>query len=171
MNELTIATTTPVSDDELQARLRQIREYKADAIKTVDAAKDALTADNYRKEKLNAFDNIDKKLKALSESVGNAAMPDWAKALLVEVAAARNEVKACVTARQDRLRELKAQYGIPDPRHSYVIQCDVTDADFKRIVKAIGDNPMRWVVADGQDAKINKAFAALGWVSAAGPQA
>ena len=170
MNELTIATTAPVTDDELQARLRQIREYKADAIKTVDAAKDALTADNYRKEKLNDFDIIDKTLKAFSEAVGNAAMPDWAKALLVEVAAARNEVKASVTARQDRLRELKAQYGIQDPRHSYVIQCDVTDADFKRIVKAIGDNPMRWVVADGQDAKINKAFAALGCVSAA-PQA
>ena len=66
MNELTIATTAPVTDDELQARLRQIREYKADAIKTVDAAKDALTADNYRKEKLNAFDSIDKKQNAVS---------------------------------------------------------------------------------------------------------
>ena len=32
-----------------------------------------------------AFDIIDKTLKAFSDAVGNAAMPDWAKALLVEV--------------------------------------------------------------------------------------
>lgn len=162
MNEITlnIETTLPANGDELQTRLRALRAYKADCVAEIDKNRESLTADNYRREKLNAFDGIDKRLKECEAEVSRRCMPDAGLALLVELAAARADVKNAVAARQDAIRKLKAENEPPEPRHTYVVRLTCTDAQLNSLIKkAVKDGADGVLAALPQSDKATKAIA------------
>lgn len=158
----TETTTLPIPRDDyavLQDALRAIRAKRTAAVSRIEAARDAITADNYRREKLNAFDAEEKAFKEMADQiVDRVATETHVKELLVELAACRNEVKAAIAARQDVIRALKAENDPPAPVHSYALQIEVTDADFAKILKAVEKVTAKWRYFAPQTDKAAKAL-------------
>lgn len=68
----------------------------------------------------------------------------------------------------EMLKALKAREDAektPEPTHSYIVQMDVTDTDFKKVLALLGKSgaAYRYIGVDNKDGKADRFFAANGW--------
>lgn len=165
-NEIEVYVPNGVEDPRIAETRKLIQEYAAERVAAIEADAAAVDATNFKAHKLNAFDAdkdaLSDKAKAISALV---AEKTGVAALLVQLKASENEIGAAIKARQAVIREVKAANTPAEPTHSYVVQMDVTDADFKKVVALLAKTgaAYRYVGVDNKDGKADKFFAANGW--------
>lgn len=166
MNEIEVYVPNGVEDPRIAETRKAIQEYAAERILAIEADADSVTADNFKAHKLNAFDDDKAALSDKAKAISNlVAEKTGVAALLVQLKASENEIAAAIKARQTVIRDVKAANTPPEPTHSYVVQMDVTDAVFKKVVELLAKSATayRYVGVDNKDGKADKFFAANGW--------
>ena len=144
-----------LSQPALQDSLRWIREFKHERIDAINANAAQIDATNYRKFKINEFDDDAKDLgkrakevtRIISERTGLAA-------ILLEVKVAENDIKAAAKERADKIRAFRDANEPPVPVLNFLYQAQQTSDEYRAIAKALDKQGVQWrsTIVDGSDA-------------------
>lgn len=150
MNELIITMPNGIEDPAIATMRKAIADYAAERIAAVNA--DAATVDEstWKAHRLNAFDADAKKLSEAAKRLSaEVAEKTGAGAVLIQLKASENEIKAAIEERNAVIRGLRDANEVVT-RSDFALQLCASDKELGAVIKTLDKLGVqyRWVKLD-----------------------